>query len=72
MLNGRKSSKFFRLALAAAFVSYLSVLFMAYTRLSESGLGCPDWPGCYDKAFAPATAHDLDQATNTHDSSARL
>ncbi|MFP3344855.1 COX15/CtaA family protein, partial [Halomonas sp. SIMBA_159] len=19
----------------------------AYTRLTEAGLGCPDWPGCY-------------------------
>ena len=59
MLNGRKSSKFFRLALTAAFFSYLSVVFGAYTRLSEAGLGCPDWPGCYGRPFAPLTAQDL-------------
>jgi cytochrome c oxidase assembly protein subunit 15 len=23
------------------------VLFGAFTRLTDSGLGCPDWPGCY-------------------------
>ncbi|MDO8705817.1 MAG: COX15/CtaA family protein [Sulfuricaulis sp.] len=62
MLNGRKSSQFFRLALAAAFFSYLGVVFIAYSRLSEAGLGCPDWPGCYEKLFTPLTAHDLDQA----------
>jgi heme a synthase len=59
MLNGRKSSKFFRLALTAAFISYLSVVFGAYTRLSEAGLGCPNWPGCYGRPFAPLTAQDL-------------
>ncbi len=59
MLNGRKSWKFLRLALTAALVSYLSVVFGAYTRLSEAGLGCPNWPGCYGKLFTPLTAHDL-------------
>jgi cytochrome c oxidase assembly protein subunit 15 len=60
MLNGRKSSKFFRLALAAALVSYLGVVFSAYARLSEAGLGCPDWPGCYGEEFTPLTASDLE------------
>jgi cytochrome c oxidase assembly protein subunit 15 len=26
------------------------VLFGAFTRLTDSGLGCPDWPGCYGSA----------------------
>ncbi len=26
------------------------VVFGAFTRLSDSGLGCPDWPGCYGHA----------------------
>ena len=25
-------------------------MFGAFTRLSDSGLGCPDWPGCYGHA----------------------
>ncbi|MBK9441473.1 MAG: COX15/CtaA family protein [Comamonadaceae bacterium] len=29
------------------FLTFDLVLFGAFTRLSDSGLGCPDWPGCY-------------------------
>ena len=63
MFNSSKSAKFFRIALAAVFVSFVSVIFGAYSRLSEAGLGlgCPDWPGCYGRPFAPVTAHDLYQ-----------
>jgi cytochrome c oxidase assembly protein subunit 15 len=35
------------LALMTLFLSFDLVLFGAFTRLSDSGLGCPDWPGCY-------------------------
>jgi cytochrome c oxidase assembly protein subunit 15 len=33
------------------------VLFGAFTRLTDSGLGCPDWPGCYGWA-SPLGAAD--------------
>jgi len=62
MLSGRKSAKFFRLALAAAFFSYLSVVFGAYSRLSEAPIGCRSGAGCEGKLFAPATARDLGRA----------
>jgi len=42
-----------RLQAFAWFVLFLSfdlVLLGAFTRLSDSGLGCPDWPGCYGNA----------------------
>ena len=32
----------------------------AYTRLSDAGLGCPDWPGCYGQLWAPDS---LDEAS---------
>jgi len=38
----------------------LAVILMgAYTRLSDAGLGCPDWPGCYGHLAVPSASHDL-------------
>jgi cytochrome c oxidase assembly protein subunit 15 len=42
-----------RLAALTALTLFLTfdlVVFGAFTRLSDSGLGCPDWPGCYGAA----------------------
>ncbi|MDQ6685981.1 MAG: COX15/CtaA family protein [Pseudomonadota bacterium] len=38
------------LAVLTLVLSFDLVLLGAYTRLSDSGLGCPDWPGCYGQA----------------------
>jgi len=35
------------LLVAALLIVTLVIPLGAYTRLSDSGLGCPDWPGCY-------------------------
>ncbi len=61
MRASEQSSRFFRMALAAAALALVAVVFNAYARLSEAGLGCPDWPGCYGMLFAPVTAQDLPQ-----------
>mgnify|MGYP006357093449 FL=1 len=36
-----------RLALLALCLCFGVVVLGAYVRLSDAGLGCPDWPGCY-------------------------
>src|SRR4029079_6279008 len=36
-----------RLALFGAILCFGVVVLGGYTRLSNSGLGCPDWPGCF-------------------------
>ena len=36
-----------RLALLSAILCLGVVVLGGYTRLSDSGLGCPDWPGCF-------------------------
>lgn len=38
------------LTLLTLFLTFDLVVFGAFTRLSDSGLGCPDWPGCYGSA----------------------
>ncbi len=39
--------RMFTLTLLTLFLTFDLVLFGAFTRLTDSGLGCPDWPGCY-------------------------
>jgi len=44
------------LTLLTLFLTFDLVMFGAFTRLTDSGLGCPDWPGCYGNA-SPSGAH---------------
>ena len=44
------------LTVLTLFLTFDLVLFGAFTRLTDSGLGCPDWPGCYGSA-SPMGAH---------------
>ncbi|MCY4209955.1 MAG: COX15/CtaA family protein [Gammaproteobacteria bacterium] len=39
------------LSLGAFALAYCVVMLGAYVRLSDAGLGCPDWPGCYGDLF---------------------
>ncbi len=55
---GRRASRLIWLML---FLTFDLVLFGAFTRLTDSGLGCPDWPGCYGQA-TPLGAKDQIQA----------
>lgn len=45
------------LTLVTLFLTFDLVLFGAFTRLTDSGLGCPDWPGCYGYV-SPVGAYD--------------
>jgi cytochrome c oxidase assembly protein subunit 15 len=44
---------FKRFALLAAMLALCVVVLGAYVRLSDAGLGCPDWPGCYGSLTVP-------------------
>jgi len=39
------------LALSATLLTFIVIGLGAYTRLTDAGLGCPDWPGCYGQWF---------------------
>ena len=46
------------------FLTFDLIVFGSFTRLTESGLGCPDWPGCYGAA-SPIGAHSDIHAAQT-------
>jgi heme a synthase len=45
---------FRRLALAGALLAAAVVVLGAWVRLTDAGLGCPDWPGCYGHVYPNA------------------
>jgi cytochrome c oxidase assembly protein subunit 15 len=56
------SLMFVRLARFGTVLALLVVMLGAWVRLSDAGLGCPDWPGCYGRIIVPdqaAAAPDL-------------
>ena len=44
------------------FLTFDLVIFGAFTRLTDSGLGCPDWPGCYGHASPVGAALQISAA----------
>ncbi|ESS13310.1 MAG: COX15/CtaA family protein [Burkholderiales bacterium] len=64
-LRARGGGSHKRLALLATMTLFLTfdlVLFGAFTRLTDSGLGCPDWPGCYGFASPIGASNHIDVA----------
>ncbi|MBV9356887.1 MAG: COX15/CtaA family protein, partial [Chloroflexi bacterium] len=53
----RGTSTFWRVALAAAVFTYATIVMGAVVRVSDSGLGCPDWPTCYGSFVPPPDLH---------------
>ena len=45
---------FRRIALSGALLATIVVVLGAWVRLTDAGLGCPDWPGCYGHVFPEA------------------
>ena len=51
------ANKYRKLVWVAVFFTFDLIVFGGFTRLTDSGLGCPDWPGCYGMAN-PFLAHE--------------
>jgi cytochrome c oxidase assembly protein subunit 15 len=56
------------LTLLTLFLTFDLTLFGAFTRLTDSGLGCPDWPGCYGNASPLGARHEIAMAQSAQPS----
>ena len=50
---------FRRLAYITTLLAFCVIVIGAFVRLTDAGLGCPDWPGCYGHITPPDEAHEL-------------
>lgn len=57
-----ETSLFRTLALSGVILALVVVVLGAYTRLTDAGLGCPDWPGCYGQLDVPAGERQIAEA----------
>lgn len=51
-----------KLALFTVIFAFIVVMLGAYTRITNAGLSCPDWPNCYGFITAPHTASQIQDA----------
>ena len=54
--------KYRHLAWFSVGLTLVVVILGAFVRLSDAGLGCPDWPGCYGHLAWPTEVHEISKA----------
>ncbi|MBW3695585.1 heme A synthase [Vibrio sp. T187] len=55
-----------RLVQLSLVMTLIVIMLGAYTRLSDAGLGCPDWPGCYGQLSVPTESHEIEAANSLY------
>jgi len=63
-IHRHPTAQYVRVAYVALGALTLIVLSGAAVRLTGSGLGCPDWPKCYGRAYPPLNTHALIEFSN--------
>lgn len=58
----RDQSRFRRMIGVTAVTTLILIMLGAYVRLSDAGLGCPDWPGCYGNLTPHHSATEIRDA----------
>ncbi len=71
MYANSKSFKWFKALVLIGTVLALGVVALgAYVRLSDAGLGCPDWPGCYGTLTVPQSEAAIASAQTAYPANA--
>lgn len=60
--NNSVLRKVYTLTLVSVLFTCFVITLGAYTRLTDAGLGCPDWPGCYGFLTVPNSDVELAKA----------
>lgn len=55
-----------KLVLISIFLAMVVIILGAYTRLTDAGLGCPDWPGCYGHLSFTQTTENIETAQQAY------
>lgn len=58
----RIQKRYRKLVFLTWFLTLDLIMFGAFVRLTDSGLGCPDWPGCYGKITPIGASGHIEQA----------
>ena len=59
-------SKISKLSFIGAAFTLFVISLGAWVRLTDAGLGCPDWPGCYGLLTTPDTVDELAKARENY------
>ncbi len=58
----QKRRRYRKIVFLTWFLTLDLIMFGAFVRLTDSGLGCPDWPGCYGKVTPIGALSDISAA----------
>lgn len=64
-MTGRIVARYRKLVFFTWFLTLDLIMFGAFVRLTDSGLGCPDWPGCYGKITPVGASAHIEQALSS-------
>ncbi|MFA5521131.1 MAG: COX15/CtaA family protein [Castellaniella sp.] len=64
-VHARRLTRWRRLVFLTWFLTLDLIMFGAFVRLTDSGLGCPDWPGCYGSVSPLGASTHIQDALQT-------
>jgi cytochrome c oxidase assembly protein subunit 15 len=63
-MTDRAHARYKKILFLTWFLTFDLIVFGAFVRLTDSGLGCPDWPGCYGSVTPIGAMTEIRQAVS--------